>query len=59
LDAGWAGALASAAEQTEIKVFLESFIQFDPPIGGGLDQMNSATRRLRFETRGAIGRTLI
>jgi len=59
LDTGGAGALAGAAEQTEIKVFLEAVIQFDPPIGGGLDEMDSAARRFRFETCGAIGRTLI
>lgn len=56
---GRTGALAGAAEQTEIEVFLETFVQIDPSIGGGLDQMDSAARRFRLEACGAIGRTLV
>ena len=59
LHAGRAGALAGAAEQAKIEMFFETFVQFDPPIGCGFDQMNSAARRLRFETQHAIGRALI
>jgi hypothetical protein len=59
LHAGRAGALAGAAEQTEINMFLESVAELDASVGGGFDQMDSAARRFRLEAGGAIGRTLI
>ena len=59
LHAGRARALAGAAEQTEINMFLESVAELDASIGGGFDQMDSAARRFRFEAGGAISRTLI
>ena len=59
LHAGRAGALAGAAEQTEINMFLEPVAELDPSIGGGFDEMNAAARRFRLEAGGAISRTLI
>ena len=49
LDAGRASALASAAQKAEMKMFLETIIQFDSPFGSRFYQVNPATRRFRFE----------
>ena len=51
--------LASAAQQAQMKMLLETIIQFDSPFGGGFDKVNPAARRFRFELQGSIGRTLI
>ena len=51
--------LASAAEQAQMKMLLETIIQFDAPFGGGFDQVNPAARRFRFELQSSIGRALI
>ena len=40
-------------------MFLEAVVEFDAPIGCGFDQMDSATRRFRFQAQHTIGRTLI
>jgi len=40
-------------------MFLKTVAEIDASIGGGFDQMNSAARRFRFQTRHTIGRALI
>jgi hypothetical protein len=59
LDAGRAGALASPAEEAKIEVFFETIVKLDPAVSGRFDEVNPAARRLRLETQGAIGGTLI
>ena len=49
LHARGTGAFTGAAQETEIEVVGETLTELDPPFGGGLDQMNSAARRLRFQ----------
>jgi hypothetical protein len=51
--------LASAAQQAQMKMLLETIIQFDAPLGGGFDQVNPAARRFRFELQSSIGRALV
>ena len=51
--------LASAAEQTQIDVFFEAFVELDAPVGRGFDEMNPAAWRFRFELQGSISRALI
>ena len=59
LHAGGTSGLAGAAEQTKLQVFFEAIVQLDASVGGSFDQMDSAARRFRLQTRDAIGRTLI
>ena len=55
----WTRCLAGAAKEAEIQVLFKAFAEFDATIGGGLHQMNPATRRFGFEAKCAIRRTLI
>ena len=50
---------AGAAEETEINMFFEPFVELDPSVGGGFDEVNTSARRLRFESQNLISGALI
>jgi hypothetical protein len=44
LHARRAGGFARAAHQTQIQVLAKSLVGFDPPVGGGVHEVNPASR---------------